>query len=163
MPYAMNEKVFVPGQGIGVLKEYKTLDGSADGRKFMVIEIQATGVRCMIPENSDKAKRLRQPMEKPQAETVVQALKATAVTAIDNKTRWHRRHKQQVQILESGNTLDLANLVKSLLAEKSLRQLSFSEAKVLEDASLMIKSELELALGADVVRDPEVASALMAA
>lgn len=163
MAYAVNDKVYVPGQGIGVLKEYKTLDGSTDGRKFMVIQIQETGVKVMIPENSDKAARLRKPLEKPQAETILLTLKAPVVNSIDNKTRWHRRHKEQVKVLESGNTVEIAALVKSLVVEKTLRQLSFSETKMLEDASLMVKTELKFALGEDVLQDPEVASALMAA
>jgi RNA polymerase-interacting CarD/CdnL/TRCF family regulator len=163
MSYTANQKIYVPGHGIGVYKENKTLDGSADGRQFMVIDIEETGVRIMVPENSPKAKALRQPLEKPQAETILATLKSTKISNIDNKTRWHRRHKEQVQTLESGNSLDIAMLVKSLAAEKSNRSLSFSETKMLEDASLMIKTELQYALGEDFLQDPEVAEVLMAA
>ena len=163
MSFTANQKIYVPGHGLGVLKESKALEGSTDGRRFVVIEIQETGIRIMVPEGSPKAKLLRQPIEKPQAETVLASLKSTKTSSIDNKTRWHRRHKEQIQTLESGNTLEIAALVKSLASEKASRNLSFSETKMLVDASLMIKAELQYALGEDFLHDPEVQEVLMAA
>jgi CarD family transcriptional regulator len=163
MAFELNQSVYIPGHGIGVLKEIKAVNLACETKHLMVFEVTQSGIKIMMPEDSPSAKRLRAPIASTDAAKVVTQLKMAPVVNIENEERWHRRNKKQVEIMEAGSSMELAALVRDLVGIKAQRKLSFTEKKLLESASLIVKAELMFALGEEVMADPQVAQLLAAA
>lgn len=113
---------------------------------FTTIELEA-GMKLMLPQG-ELDKQLRSPLEKPQAEKVLEHLQDYEPPGSDN---WKTRKRRNQDRLTSGDPFQLAEMLKGLhsLAEK--RRLASSDQLHLHKVTELLSQELAYALS----REPE--------
>jgi RNA polymerase-interacting CarD/CdnL/TRCF family regulator len=150
MTYNLNESVYIPGHGIGVLKEIKTIAISGQTQSLMAFEVVQTGIKIMIPQGSQAMLKLRAPIKETDAKQVLELLNSPA-PRVENKPNYKKWNRMFQETIQQGNTKDLAALVSKIDGQRVDGPLATNEQRLLDTAKLILKSELEFALGKDVV------------
>lgn len=145
------KSVFVPAHGLGTVKGFKTLSNQGSEIKFIEIEIHETSVKVMYPVGSEAYQKLREPIDSQLAKDVLETLRSETTALKASSERWFKQHKKHVEILNSGKTDQIAELIVHLKNERKMRPLSLTERKVLDNAFRMVEMELCHVLGMDAL------------
>jgi len=139
--YQIGDMVAHPKHGAGIIDriEEKNMYGCTrtycfikdlDGGMISYFPIECAeqiGVRPII--DSDKADELMAAIPKINAE----------MTA-----NWNKRHRENLELLTSGNLLEVARVVKGLMIRNNEKELSTGERKMLQNAKQIFISEIVL-------------------
>jgi CarD family transcriptional regulator len=68
---------------------------------------------------------------------------------VDMTQNWNRRYRENMLRIKSGNLLEVARVVKSLMVREKERGLSTGERKMLHSAKQILISEIVLAKSSD--------------
>ena len=80
-------------------------------------------------------------LDSQQADQVIAAIPSIEV---DMEQNWNRRYRENMDRLKSGNLLEVARVVKSLMLRDAKRGLSTGERKMLHSAKQILISEIVL-------------------
>lgn len=145
------KSVFVPAHGLGTVKGFKTISSKDSQVSFIEIEIQESKTKVMYPVGSDAYNRLREPIDSNLAIKVLKSLQTETSAIKASSERWFKQHKKHLEILNSGNAEQIAELVVFLKNERKVRTLSLTETKVLDNAFKMVEMEICHVLGMDAL------------
>lgn len=145
MDFKTGDKVVYPNHGVGVIEQisYGVLDGRTE--KYYMLRIVSSGLKVMVPRNNANAVGLRAVMRS------VETIKVLSFIERGNPTShhdWKHRFKENSERMRSGSLIEVAAVLKSLLALSRSKPLSFREKKMLERAKFLLVSELATARNA---------------
>lgn len=139
--FHVGDKIVHPMHGAGVVDSIVTKKVNGVVRDYYILNLPVGGMLVMIPtENSDEI-GVRPVMEPEQADRVIAAIPSIQVDADPN---WNRRYRENMARLKSGNLLEVARVVKSLILREGERGLSTGERKMLHSAKQILISEIVL-------------------
>lgn len=139
--FQVGDKIVHPMHGAGVVDSIVTKKVNGVVRDYYILNLPVGGMLVMIPtENSDEI-GVRPVMEPEQADRVIAAIPSIQVDADPN---WNRRYRENMARLKSGNLLEVARVVKSLILREGERGLSTGERKMLHSAKQILISEIVL-------------------
>ena len=145
MDYKIGEKVVYPNHGVGIIEQinYGVLNGKTE--KYYMIRILSSGLKVMVPHINADAVGLR---------PVIRSVETTKVLGFLEKGKlnshpdWKHRFKENSERMRTGSLLEVAVVLKSLVALSRTKPLSFREKKMLDRAKFLLISEMATARNA---------------
>ncbi|MFY9804156.1 MAG: CarD family transcriptional regulator [Candidatus Acidiferrales bacterium] len=156
MEFKLGEKVVYPNHGVGVIEQisYGYVNGRSE--RFYMLKIVSSGLKVMVPQTNVECVGLRPIIRNTQAGAVISFLeKGRSASHHD----WKHRFKENSDRMRTGSLMEVAAVLKGLVALSRTKPLSFREKKMLERAKYLLVSELatvrntsESAVEANLVR-----------
>ncbi len=154
MTFEIGEKVVYPNQGVGTIENISARSFGTQFEKFYLLRLVYTSMTVMVPFSNVGNIGLRKITKTTDINRVLNYL---ATGECVNCTDWKNRFRVNSDKMQSGNLLQIAEVLKGLLILQTDKPLSFREKKMLERARHMLVSELSIAKG---VQQPEAIAAL---
>lgn len=146
--FNIGEKAVYPCHGVGTIETIESCEVGGSNQEFYVLKIQSTGAKVMVPTRSAKTVGLRAVITSPEVERIYEILKSPSKRS--NAT-WNRRFRALNEKLNTGNLVEIAEVLRDLSSLKNDKELSFGEKKMLERARTMIVSEVCAARNSDKI------------
>jgi CarD family transcriptional regulator len=142
MDFKLGEKVVYPNHGVGVIEQisYGYLNGKSE--RFYMLRIASSGLKVMVPQNNIDNVGLRPVIRTNQAGDVMTYLEKGRSA---NHHDWKHRFKENSERMRTGSLMEVAAVLKGLVALSRTKPLSFREKKMLERAKYLLVSELATA------------------
>jgi CarD family transcriptional regulator len=142
MEFRLGEKVVYPNHGVGVIEQisYGYLNGRSE--RYYMLRIVSSGLKVMVPHSNVGNVGLR---------PVIRTTEVTQVFAYLERGRsashhdWKHRFKENSERMRTGSLMEVAAVLKGLVALSRTKPLSFREKKMLERAKYLLISELATA------------------
>jgi CarD family transcriptional regulator len=139
MDFKLGEKVVYPNHGVGLIEQisYGYVNGRSE--RFYMLRILSSGLKVMVPQTNVENVGLR---------PVIRATEAGAVLSYLEKGRsashhdWKHRFKENSDRMRTGSLMEVATVLKGLVALSRSKPLSFREKKMLERAKHLLVTEL---------------------
>jgi len=145
--FGVGDPVFSPAHGLGevVAIERREVDGGVRDFYVIMIMVQGTGMRMVVPVQGAWTVGLRRPIDRKTAALVLAVFKEpqSAVEGIP----WVRQLRHYQQLLHSGSAEEVARVMRDLLRLRSRKELSFGQRRLLDSARRMLVKEVALAFG----------------
>ena len=158
MDFKLGDKVVYPNQGVGIIEQisYGYLNGKSE--RYYLLKIVASGLRVMVPQANTQNVGLRPVIRSADADSVLTFLQRTpSLKAAD----WKHRFKENSDRMRTGTLLEVAAVLKGLVALSRTKPLSFREKKMLDRAKHLLISELATARNkTEVVMETHIVQAL---
>lgn len=145
LPFVVGDRVFHPAHGAGVVIAIERPALHEDFNRYYAIQLVAPAMRVLVPVRTAAAIGLRAVAVTELAEAALDLL-ATPADALPDDFK--ARQAAIGERLRTGELAVLAALVRDLAARGRERVFSPTEARLFEQARLMLSGELALALDA---------------
>ena len=137
--YHIGDKIVHPMHGAGIVDNIVENKINGVVRQYYVLKLPVGGMTVMIPtENSDEI-GVRDVVCEETAEKLLQAM---ATIEVDVTQNWNHRYRENMLRIKSGDLLEVARVVKCLMARDRDKGLSTGERKMLHSAKQILISEL---------------------
>src|ERR1700688_3987606 len=142
MDYKIGEKVVYPNHGVGVIEQisYGTLNGRTE--TYYMLKITSSALKVMVPRSNAEAVGLRPVIRNGEASKVLGYIEKGKCNSHHD---WKHRFKENSERMRTGSLIEVAAVLKSLVALSRTKPLSFREKKMLERAKYLLISELATA------------------
>jgi CarD family transcriptional regulator len=144
--YKVGDKVVHLSHGLGEVVNIEEREFPERGKeKFYILHIVDNGApkKVFVPVIGAE-NRLRSVITRFETAKVWNALKSKATDTIDSQT-WNRRYREYMEKIHTGNVLEVAEVLRSLIILKHDKDLSFGERKLLDQAKSLLVKELSVA------------------
>src|SRR6202795_3623856 len=137
--FKLGEKVVYPNHGVGVIEQISFGYVNGKSERFYMLKIVSSGLKVMVPQSNIEHVGLR---------AIIRATQAGAVLSFLEKARsaphhdWKHRFKENSDRMRTGSLMEVAAVLKGLVALSRTKPLSFREKKMLERAKFLLVSEL---------------------
>ena len=141
--FSIGDLVAHPLHGAGTICEIerKRIDGK--NKDYYVMTVPSGSMRIMIPVDGCEAVGLRPIVDSVRAEEILAQIPMLEVI---EDSSWNKRYRENMLRIRSGDLLEVAAVVKSLVMRESDRGLSTGERKMLHSAKQILISEIVLCL-----------------
>ena len=141
--FSIGDLVAHPLHGAGTICEIerKRIDGK--NKDYYVMTVPSGSMRIMIPVDGCDAVGLRPIIDSTRAEEILAQIPMLEVI---EDSSWNKRYRENMLRIRSGDLLEVAAVVKSLVMRESDRGLSTGERKMLHSAKQILISEIVLCL-----------------
>src|SRR5438132_4110145 len=142
MDYKIGDKVVYPNHGVGLIEQisYGMLNGRTE--KYYMLRIVSSGLKVMVPQSNAAAVGLRPVIRSGETEKVMGFLEKGKFNSHHD---WKHRFKENSERMRTGSLIEVAAVLKSLVALSRNKPLSFREKKMLERAKYLLVSEMATA------------------
>ena len=140
--FHIGDKVVYPNHGVGTIEQISSRTIGATVEKFYLLKIQSSSLKVMVPFNNVNNVGLRRVIRNGDIQKVIDFL---TDGACNNNADWKDRFKENSERMRTGSLLEVACVLKSLIALHQAKPLSFREKKMLERARHMLVSEISIA------------------
>jgi CarD family transcriptional regulator len=140
--FHIGDKVVYPNHGVGVIEQIssRTIGGSIE--RFYLLNIKASSLKVMVPCNNVGSVGLRRVVRNGEIQKVIDLLSVSDGTGNGD---WKDRFKENSERMRTGSLIEVAGVLKNLIAVHAAKPLSFREKKMLERARYLLVSELAMA------------------
>lgn len=144
--FNVGQKAVYPCHGVGTIENIESCEIGGAKQDFYVLKIHATGAKVMVPTRSAQTVGLRSVITPPEVERIYQILQSPSKKST---ATWNRRFRALNEKLNTGDLVEIAEVLRDLSSLRNDKDLSFGEKKMLERARTMIVSEICAAKGVD--------------
>ena len=157
--FHIGDKVVYPNHGVGVIEQISSRSVGASVERFYLLHIKASSLRVMVPCQNAGSVGLRRVVKNGEIQKVLELLSiATNGASAD----WKDRFKENSDRMRTGSLLEVAGVLKNLIAVHKAKPLSFREKKMLERARYLLVSELAMARNCEESKVEELLTATLA-
>lgn len=139
--FQVGDKIVHPMHGAGVIDSIVEKKVNGVTRQYYIMKLPLGSMLVMIPTENSSEIGVRPVVNSQQADQVIAAIPSIEV---DMEQNWNRRYRENMDRLKSGNLLEVARVVKSLMLRDAKRGLSTGERKMLHSAKQILISEIVL-------------------
>ena len=136
------ELVVYPAQGVGTIERIDSQQVGGMTCDFFIVRIIASNVTLMVPLHSAGRVGLRHLVSPEEAEEVLTFLRTAAAKNICTGQNWNRRFREYSDKLQSPDLHQVASVLKELLSIGQVKELSFGEKRLQEQAMGLVCGEL---------------------
>jgi CarD family transcriptional regulator len=157
--FHIGDKVVYPNHGVGVIEQISSRAIGANIERFYLLNIKASSLRVMVPCQNAGSVGLRRVVKNGEVQKVLDLL-----SLVENGSNgdWKDRFKENSERMRTGSLLEVACVLKSLIALHQAKPLSFREKKMLERARYLLVSELAMARNCEESKVEELLTATLA-
>lgn len=152
--FCIGQQVTHPMHGAGTISEVIQQRSEGQLRKYYVLTLIRGGLQLFIPCDGCEKAGLRPVITQEDAQALLRKLPELVV---EDTANWNQRYRENMERLKSGQPMQVAAVIKSLLEREKHKRLSTSERKMLNTAKQILSSELALVLN----HTPEQAESLL--
>jgi len=138
--FKVGDVVVYPAHGVAEIQSIEERDISGTKLSFMIMKVLDTMMTVMVPVNNVNNVGIRPLISKIEIEKVYGILKQKDVQ-IDNQT-WNRRYREYMEKIKSGNSTEIAEVLRDLNILKKGKELSFGERKMYDTAKTLLVNEI---------------------
>jgi len=151
--FHIGDKVVYPNHGVGVIEQIssRTIGGSVE--RFYLLNIKASSLKVMVPCNNVGSVGLRRVVRNGEVQKVIDLL---SVSESSTNGDWKDRFKENSDRMRTGSLIEVAGVLKNLIALNAAKPLSFREKKMLERARYLLVSELAMARNCEEAKVEEL-------
>jgi len=128
--------------GAGIIEDIVEQKMGGVKRDYYLLKLSTNSMQVMVPTSSSVEIGLRPVVD---AQVAAEVLDAFHDLAIDPDENWNRRYRENMLHLKSGDLMQVAQVVKSLMLREREKGLSTGERKMLCSAKQILISEIVLA------------------
>jgi CarD family transcriptional regulator len=140
--FRVGDKIVHPMHGAGVVDEVVERKINGVVRNYYSLKLPVGGMLVMIPTDHCEEIGVRSILSQEEAEHVLDQLPDIQVEMDSN---WNHRYRENMLRLKSGDLIEVAKVVKGLMARDKRRGLSNGERKMLHSAKQIMISEIGMA------------------
>jgi CarD family transcriptional regulator len=157
--FHIGDKVVYPNHGVGVIEQISSRSIGATIERFYLLNIKASSLKVMVPCQNAGSVGLRRVVRNGEIQKVLDAL---SIGENGGNGDWKDRFKENSERMRTGSLLEVASVLKSLIALHQAKPLSFREKKMLERARYLLVSELAMARNCDESQVEEILTTALA-
>jgi CarD family transcriptional regulator len=157
--FHIGDKVVYPNHGVGVIEQIGSRSIGANVERYYLLNIKASSLKVMVPCHNAASVGLRRVIRNGEVQKVLDLL---SISENGSNGDWKDRFKENSDRMRTGSLLEVAGVMKSLIALHQTKPLSFREKKMLERARYLLVSELALARNCDEAKIEELLTLTMA-
>ena len=146
--FKIGDKVVYPMHGAGTIVAIEDREILGKKHEYYVLLLPINKLKVMIPVKKADEVGVRKIMEISEMEEVLEIL--SSEEKFKMPTNWNRRYRFNLDKIKSGNLIEIAVVIKSLEKLDSKKSLSTGERKILNEARIIIISEMALVFDKDV-------------
>src|SRR5580693_5774972 len=142
MNYKIGDKVVYPNHGVGIIEQISF--GMIEGRTetYYMLRITSSALKVMVPSSNAEAVGLRPVIRNVETSKVLGYIEKGKFNSHHD---WKHRFKENSERMRTGSLIEVAAVLKSLVALSRTKPLSFREKKMLERAKYLLVSEMATA------------------
>lgn len=140
--FRIGDKIVHPMHGAGIVDGIVTRKVNGVLRDYYSLRLPVGDMVVMIPTESCREIGVRAILTGDQVEQILCQIAGLEVALESN---WNHRYRENMLRLKSGDLMEVAKVVKSLMLRESRRGLSTGERKMLHSAKQILISEIGMA------------------
>ena len=140
--FQIGDKIVHPMHGAGIVDGIVTRKVNGVLRDYYSLRLPVGDMVVMIPTESCREIGVRAILTGDQVEQILCQIAGLEVALEPN---WNHRYRENMLRLKSGDLMEVAKVVKSLMLRESRRGLSTGERKMLHSAKQILISEIGMA------------------
>ena len=140
--FRIGDKIVHPMHGAGIVDGIVTRKVNGVLRDYYSLRLPVGDMVVMIPTESCREIGVRAILTGDQVEQILCQIAGLEVALEPN---WNHRYRENMLRLKSGDLMEVAKVVKSLMLRESRRGLSTGERKMLHSAKQILISEIGMA------------------
>ncbi|MBE6989457.1 MAG: CarD family transcriptional regulator [Ruminococcaceae bacterium] len=144
--YSVGDKIVHPMHGAGVIRDIVDERMTGQCIRYYVFSLPVGELVLKIPVESCGKIGIRT-LSSPEA--IEQLITMIPRLSVDMTTNWNQRYRENMERLKSGNLVEVARVIKTLMLRDRSRGLSNGERKMLHSAKQILLSEVVLVEGTD--------------
>jgi len=137
--FKLGEKVVYPNHGVGLIEQISFGYVNGKSERFYMLRIASSGLKVMVPQSNVDNVGLRPVIRSTQAGAVLSFLEKGRS---DSHHDWKHRFKENSDRMRTGSLMEVAAVLKGLVALSRTKPLSFREKKMLDRAKHLLVTEL---------------------
>ena len=157
--FHIGDKVVYPNHGVGVIEQIGSRPVGTAVEKFYLLHIKASSLKVMVPCHNAASVGLRRVVRNGEIQKVLDLL---SISQNGSNEDWKDRFKENSDRMRTGSLLEVAGVLKRLVALHQTKPLSFREKKMLERARYLLVSELALARNCEETKIEELLTLTLA-
>ena len=151
--FHIGDKVVYPNRGVGVIEQISSRSTGATVERFYLLNIKSSSLKVMVPCSNAGRVGLRRVVSNGEIQKVLDLL---AIAETNGSGDWKDRFKENSDRMRTGSLLEVAGVLKNLIALHKAKPLSFREKKMLESARYLLVSEMALARNCEEAKIEEI-------
>jgi len=144
--FQVGDKVVYPNHGIGIVDQIATRTDGFQVQRFYMLTIKSSSLKVMVPCTNATSVGLRSVVRQDEADRIFSFLRDNACAS---NVDWKERYREHCEKMKAGSLMEVAEVLKSLLALNQKKVLGFREQKMLEKARYLLVNEIAQAAGAN--------------
>jgi CarD family transcriptional regulator len=153
MTYTVGETVVYPNHGTAVIEDIETRKIKGEDRLYLVLRVVGqTDLVVRVPACNLDLIGVRDVVDEDGLERVFDILR---MTDAEEPANWSRRFKANIEKVNSGNVIKVAEVVRDLWRRERSRGLSAGEKRMLAKARQNLVAEIALAEHVDETKAEE--------
>jgi len=157
--FHIGDKVVYPNHGVGIIEQIGSRSIGAAVERYYLLNIKASSLKVMVPCQNAGNVGLRRVIRNGDVQKVLDLL---SLSENGSNGDWKDRFKENSERMRTGSLLEVAGVLKSLIALHQAKPLSFREKKMLERARYLLVSELALARNCEETKIEELLTLTLA-
>ena len=140
--FNVGDNIVYPMHGAGTIDSIEEKEIAGEKLEYYVIKLPGE-VKAMIPTNKAESMGVRSIIDSKGVDKVLKLLEQDETEMSDN---WNKRYRDNFEKMKTGDVYEIADIVRNLsFKQKEKGTLSTGEKKMLNNAKLILVSELVLA------------------
>ncbi len=140
--FNIGDNIVYPMHGAGTIDAIEEKEVLGETLQYYIINLPGE-VKVMVPTAKAEAMGVRNIINKQEAGQVLKVLESNETEMSDN---WNKRYRDNLDKMKTGDIFEVADVVRNLsFKQKEKGTLSTGEKKMLNNAKLILVSELVLA------------------
>ena len=140
--FQVGDKIAHPMHGAGIIESSAARKVNGVLRDYYVLKLPVGEMMVRVPTENCEEIGVRAIINQDEAQRVIGALSHIEVDVDPN---WNRRYRENMIRLKSGDLLEVARVMKSLILRDGEKGLSTGERKMLHSAKQILISEIVMA------------------
>lgn len=140
--FNVGDKIVYPMHGAGVVDAIEEKEVLGEKRQYYILKMPGE-VKVMVPTANAENMGVRNIIDENGAKKVLSILEENETEMSEN---WNKRYRDNLEKMKTGNVYEVADVVRNLtFKQKEKGTLSTGEKKMLDNAKVILVSELALA------------------
>lgn len=141
--FAEDQYIVYPLQGVGKIEKLEERVFKGEDTLYYVIYLEESEMTIMVPVEKAEELGIRPVISKSNANKALKTLSEEDDAVI---TDWKLRYQTNIDLLKTGNTLNIAKVVRMLYRRSKLKELPILERKLYDNALSLLRNELTISL-----------------
>ncbi|MGL1893765.1 MAG: CarD family transcriptional regulator [Spirochaetaceae bacterium] len=141
--FTENQYIVYPLQGVGKIERLQDRTFKGVEMLYYVIYLEESEMTIMVPVEKAEELGIRPVISKNNANKALKTLSEEDEAVI---TDWKLRYQTNIDLLKTGDTLNIAKVVRMLYRRSKLKELPILERKLYDNALSLLRNELAISL-----------------
>lgn len=140
--FTPDDLVVYPAQGLGKIERIDRQNIGGIACEFYIVRIRINNITLMVPVNNAANVGLRNLTSPEEARRILDSLYAETDKIIYTGQNWNRRFREYSERLKSPDLAVVSEVLRELLLIGRVKELSFGERRLQEQAMCLVTGEL---------------------